>query len=353
MPQPRSSVTTSNKERVLSEPIIVGNDEFQFEADNTWAQVPAEAAWQEAVGVAADSTGRVYVFNRGPLPIVVLDRDGSFIGGWGQGLFNRPHGIVVDDEDNLLLTDDMGHSVRKYSPDGVPLMDVGPCGTPSETGVEGMDFRTIRAGCGPYNIPTNLAIAPDGELYVADGYGNASIHRFTPGGELIQSWGSPGDGPGEFNVPHGIAVDQQGQVIVADRENSRIQFFTPDGTLSDTWTHVVRPTQVVVDQEGNLWISELGTIAGLFPFMDPPDNPVGSRVSVFSSSGDLLVRWGGGADPGSPGDFFAAHDLWLDPFGDLYVSEVVYSAGGKHGMVPADCPSLQKFTRIHSESGAS
>jgi sugar lactone lactonase YvrE len=334
----------------VSEPTLVGSGDFQFEANNAWAQVPVEAAWQEAVGVAADSRGRVYVFNRGPLPIVVLERDGSFVGGWGQGTFNRPHGIVVDSEDNLLLTDDMGHSVRKYSPDGTPLMDVGPCGTPSDTGVDGMDFRTIRAGCGPYNIPTNLAIAPSGELYVADGYGNASIHRFTATGELIQSWGNPGNGPSQFNVPHGIAVDQQGQVIVADRENSRLQFFTPDGNLIDTWTNVVRPTQLVVDDDGNLWVTELGTIAGLFPFMEPPEAPIGSRLSVFSASGELLTRWGGGENPGSPGDFFAAHDLWLDPFGDLYVSEVVYSAGGKHGMVPVDCPSLQKFTRVSPAS---
>ena len=333
----------------MTEPTIVGNATFQFQADNAWAQVPPEAQWQEAVGVAADSQGRGYVFNRGPLPLVILDRDGSFLGGWGQDLFNRPHGITVDQDDNLFLTDDLGHTVRKYSLDGTLLMDVGPCGTPAETGVEGMDFRTIKPGYGPYNIPTNLAVAPSGELYVADGYGNARVHRFTATGDLIQSWGEPGDGPGQFNVPHGIAVDHQGQVIVADRENSRLQFFTPDGTLIDTWDHVVRPTQLVVDDDGNLWVAELGTIAGMFPFVEPAKEPVGSRMSIFSSTGELLARWGGGENPGSPGDFFAAHDLWLDPFGDLYVSEVVYSAGGRDGMVPADCPSLQKFTRIRTQ----
>ena len=83
----------------MSEPTLVGSGDFRFEADNAWAQLPAEAAWQEAVGVAADSKGRVYVFNRGPVPIVILDRDGSFVGGWGEGVFNRPHGIVVDDEE--------------------------------------------------------------------------------------------------------------------------------------------------------------------------------------------------------------------------------------------------------------
>ena len=87
----------------------------------------------------------------------------------------------------------------------------------------------------------------------------------------------------------------------------------------------------------------------MFPFVEPAKEPVGSRMSIFSSTGELLARWGGGENPGSPGDFFAAHDLWLDPFGDLYVSEVVYSAGGRDGMVPADCPSLQKFTRIRTQ----
>lgn len=334
----------------MNEQVVVGEGKFRFRADNAWSRVPAESMWQEAVGVAADSQGRVFVFNRGPSPIVILDREGQFIGGWGEGMFVRPHGIVVDEEDNLYLTDDLGHSVRKYTAEGQVLMDVGPVGVPSETGVEGMDFRTIQKGAGPYNIPTNLAIAPSGELFVADGYGNAAVHRLSAAGEWLQSWGGPGDGPGQFNVPHGIAVDHEGQVIVADRENSRLQFFTADGTLNTTWTDVVRPTQLVIDPEGNLWVSELGTIAGLFPFMQPPSDPEGSRVSVFSSDGELLARWGGGVNPGCSGDFFAAHDLWLDPFGDLYVSEVVYSAGGKNGMVPLDCPSLQKFTRLESEA---
>ena len=87
------------------------------------------------------------------------------------------------------------------------------------------DYRTITQGGGPFNHPTNLALGPGGEMYVADGYGNCRVHKFSPEGELLHSWGEPGEGPGQFNLPHGVGVDRSGRVAVADRENDRVQFF--------------------------------------------------------------------------------------------------------------------------------
>jgi hypothetical protein len=101
--------------------------------------------------------------------------------------------------------------------------------------------------------------------------------------------------------------------------------------------------QVIVDPAGNVLVAEVGFRAGLFPWMTPPPNPTGPRVSVFTPQGKLLARWGGGPQPCAVGDFFAPHDLWLDRHGDLYVGEVTLSAGGNKGLVPKDCHSLQKF----------
>src|SRR5262249_34409985 len=152
--------------------------------------------------------------------------------------FVRPHGIWIGPDDSVYLTDDNGHAVRKFTIEGKLLLTLEPCGRPSDTGVRDMDYRTIRCGAGPFNLPTNLATSPRGELYVTDGYGNARVHKFSPDGKLLRSWGEPGTGPGQFNLPHGIGIDSQGRVFVADRENSRLQLFSPDGDFLEEWTDV-------------------------------------------------------------------------------------------------------------------
>jgi DNA-binding beta-propeller fold protein YncE len=311
-----------------------------------WHRLPAGWEWTEATAVAADSRDRVFVFNRGPHPVIVFDRDGNFVASWGEGLFKRPHGIFIGPDDAVYCCDDVDHTVRKFSPDGRLLMTLGESGKPSDTGVVGMDYRTIRQPAAPFNYPTNLALSPHGEMYVSDGYGNARVHKFSPDGRLLRSWGEPGAGPGQFHLPHGIAVDREGIVYVADRENSRVQLFTPDGDFLASWTDVARPCQVFIDGAGDVYVAELGFRAGMWPGTTAPgpDAP-GGRVSVFNRQGELRARWGGGKDPCAPGDFFAPHDIWVDSRGDVYVAEVVMSAGGNRGLVPKDCHSLQKFVR--------
>jgi hypothetical protein len=138
-----------------------------------------------------------------------------------------------------------------------------------------------------------------------------------------------------------------GVVIVADRENSRLQFFNPDGTFLEQWTDVARPCQVCVDARGRVHVAELGYRAGMWPgILAPSPSVTGGRVSVFDRDGTLLARWGGGSNPCAAGDFFAPHDLSLDSRGDLYVGEVTWSAGGNEGNVPADCHCLQKFVHV-------
>ena len=307
---------------------------------------PADRDHGEVVGVACDSKDRVFLFTRGTPPVMIFDREGTLLSTWGQGLFERPHGIFIGPDDTVYCTDDFDHSVRAFTPDGTLKMTLGTRGKPSDTGVIGMDYRTIQRASGPFCYPTNLAIGPNGDFFVADGYGNARIHHFAPDGRLLKSWGESGVGPGLFHVPHGIAVDKDGTVYVADRENSRVQLFSSAGAYLGEWTNVARPCQVYIGRDGLFYVAELGFRAGRWPGWPPlePGAP-GGRVSVFDKSGQLLARWGGGDNPTASGDFFAPHDIWVDSHGDIYVAEVTLSAGGRKGLVPTSCHTLQKFER--------
>lgn len=323
--------------------------DFGYEALGLWARLPSGMTWKEAAAVATDSQDRVFVFHRGDPPIRIFDRNGVFLGSWGDGLFARPHGLFIGPDDALYCSDDLDHTVRKFTPEGKLLMTLGVSGKPSDTGATSMDFRTIRRSGPPFNFPTNLALSPSGEIYVSDGYGNARIHKFAPDGRLVLSWGDPGSGPGQFQLAHGIAVNRQGTVYVADRENSRIQLFTPDGQYLAEWKDVARPCQVFIDSAENVFVAELGFFAGMWPGTKAPSpDATGGRVSIFDPKGRLLARWGGGRNPMSPGDFFAPHAIWVDSRGDLYVSEVTLSGGGNSGLVSPDCHTLQKFKLIRA-----
>jgi DNA-binding beta-propeller fold protein YncE len=276
---------------------------------------------------------------------MVFDRDGTFLTSWGEGLFIRPHGIAIGPDDAIYCTDDRDHTVRKFTADGRLLLTLGVRGTPSDTGATSMDYRTILRAGPPFHYPTNVALSPEGDLYVSDGYGNARVHKFSADGRLLLSWGEPGGGPGQFRLPHGIAVDRDGIVYVADRENSRIQLFRPDGAYVSEWTDVARPCQVFLDGAGNVYVAEVGFRAGMWPGTTAPADAPGGRVSIFDRHGRLQARWGGGQNPCAPGDFYAPHGICVDCHGDIYVGEVVMSAGGNRGLVPNTCHSLQKFTR--------
>ena len=324
--------------------------EAGYAADEHWAKLPAGWSWMEVVAVATDAQDHVFVFNRGEHPVMVFDRDGTFLRSWGEGLFARPHGILVGPDDAVYCTDDLGHTVRKFTPDGRLLLTLGTSGQPSDTGATSVDYRTILRAGPPFHYPTNAALSPEGDIYISDGYGNARVHKFSPDGQLLFSWGEPGNGPGQFHVPHGIAVDRQGTVYVADRENSRIQLFASDGAFLSEWNDVARPCQVFIDPAENVHVAELGFRAGMWPGATAPtaDAP-GGRVSIFDRHGLLRARWGGGRNPCAPGDFFAPHGICADSRGDIYVAEVTMSAGGNRGLVAPTCHTLQKFSHRNTE----
>ena len=193
--------------------IELGEGGFKYKVAVNWETVPPGYAWREVAAVAAASKDNVYVFNRGPHPMIVFDSDGNFLKSWGENVFSRPHGVSVGPNDTLYCTDDGDHTVRQCTLDGKVLMTIGVPGKPAE----------YQSGQ-PFNRCTHVALDPKtGELYVSDGYGNSRIHKFTPDGNLLFSWGGPGTDPGEFNIPHNIATDNDGYVYVADRESHRVQ----------------------------------------------------------------------------------------------------------------------------------
>jgi DNA-binding beta-propeller fold protein YncE len=324
--------------------VTLGSGKYRYTPVPEWPRLPAGWSFVEVVGIAVDSRDRAFVFCRGEHPVIILEPDGTFVGSWGEGVFVRPHGITIGPDDEVWCTDDKDHTVRKFSPEGKLFLTLGKSGVRTDTGIEGMDYRTIKRPGPPFNLPTNLAIAPSGELYITDGYGNARVHKFSSDGKLLFSWGEPGDAPGQFNLPHGIAIDRRGRVYVADRENSRIQVFSAEGKFLQQWTDTGRPMQICFDAQDRAFVCDVGFRAGLFPFHVPPAPPVrGAYVSVFDVEGQLLSRWGGSADPCAPGDFFAPHGICVDSRGAVYVGEVVMSAGGYQGKVPPTCHALQKF----------
>ena len=168
-----------------------------------------------------DKQDRVFCFTRGEHPVIVFDRDGKFLRSWGEGVVRRAHGITIDADDMVWLTDDLHHTVRKFTPEGKLLLTIGDPDKPAEL-----------QGGKPFNRPTHVAICPkSGYLFVSDGYGNSRVHKYAPDGKYVMSWGEPGTDPGQFNLPHNLVTDRDGLVYVADRENHRVQIFDGKGQL--------------------------------------------------------------------------------------------------------------------------
>ena len=330
--------------------MIVGEGKFRYEVAEGWGQLPTGWSYGDVTAIAVNSRDDVFVFTRSPHPVIVFDRDGHFLGSWGEGIFSRAHGITITVGDVVWCTDDKDHTVRKFSSDGRLLQTLGTPGQPSDTGYRtaagANALLTIKRGAGPFNRPTRLAMAPSGELYVSDGYGNARVHRFTGDGQLIQSWGEPGNAPGQFNLPHSVWVHTDGRVFVCDRENDRVQIFSPSGEFLDAWNDIPRAADLWIDRENNLYIGELDLTAGqpnMAGRIMAETRP--SKVSVRDPSGKVLATWGG-PDVFAPDSFSSAHSVCVDSRGDLYVGEVAETVLNRTGRYRPDFPAIKKFVRI-------
>ena len=278
----------------------VGTGKYTYELVEDWAKLP-EGWVLGQTAIVTDSQDRVYLFNRSDHPLIVLDQEGNYLTSWGEGVLHDAHGMFIDDEDNLYLPVKNNHVVLKYTREGNLLLTLGTWDQPSDTGWSGNYSDPALRAAGPFNSPSDVALDAQGDLYISDGYGNARVHKFSAGGELLFSWGAPGKtAPGEFHVPHGVWVHTDGRVFVADRENNRLQIFSPDGDFLDLWTDFARPCDIYVDSDDTMFVVELDAL-----------------VSIVTIDGQLITRWPAPtvADPGT-----GAHAIWLDSRGDIYVN---------------------------------
>ena len=209
-------------------------------------QGPRQDGW--ALGmvswIAADRNGLVYLLQRGEKadPIVVLDRTGKVVRSWGKGMFTTPHAIRIDPQGNVWTTDAASSMVYKFSPEGKTLLQIEVGGQPTP--------------CGSFCSTTDVAFAPGGNLFIADGYRNARILEYSPDGKKLGEWGSAGGGPGQFRLPHSIQVDAAGIVYVADRENGRIQRFDRSGTFLGEWSQYGKTFGLTLAGDA-MWLSTI------------------------------------------------------------------------------------------------
>ena len=224
-----------------------------------WAQLPSGMKWGAVISVDADANDNLWVFHRSTPPILKFDPSGRLIRSFGDGMIVNPHGMTVDREGNLWVTDAQnkdgkGQQVFKFNPDGTVLMTLGTAGV---------------AGEGPniFNGPTDVVTAPNGDIFVSDGHvdNQGRVVKFSKDGKFVKAWGKVGTGPGEFDIPHSITMDARGRLVVADRRNNRVQIFDQDGTFIDQWKQFGRPSGVFVDRNDILYVADSQSNAMLNP----------------------------------------------------------------------------------------
>ncbi|MBR0724192.1 hypothetical protein [Bradyrhizobium manausense] len=314
-----------------------------FEEVSGWG----EETWEDrdVTGVAVDAHDRVYVLRRGDDPVTVLDSSGTVVDRWGNGCFsNRPHLISIGDDEKIYIADDGGHRVFVFDRTGCLIETIGS-GIPSVTGFdEGLPSKELAfdrmPGGAPFNRPTKAVASRTGELFVSDGYRNCRVHRFSADRQQVHSWGGSGAGAGCFVIPHSVALDSEGHVLICDRENDRIQVFSPDGELLHVWNDVQRPTDLALDRKGYMYVTELARGPHDLKSwrLGPADQEIPGRVTVWSPDRSIAARIGAPAV-----EFLAPHAIAIDSTGAIYVSEVPESFANWTGRPYRPHRCLRKF----------
>jgi hypothetical protein len=290
-----------------------------YEVDPTWPQRPKDCGVGETPGVAVDKHDNVYVFVRAKPPVQVYTADGKFLRSFGGDFITKPPHIKIDERDggNVWLADVAGHTVRKCTPDGKLLLTLG---TPDERGV---DERHL-------NMPCDMVTSPAGDVFVADGYGNARVVHFDKSGKFVKAWGSMGVGPRHFSIPHAIAIDSKGRLYVADRNNNRVQVYSQDGELLDSWKDVLVPWGFWMTARDELWVCGSSPMPWITvpkyadaPLGCPPKDQLFMR---FDIDGKLRQLWTvPKAEDGKekPGELNWLHGMALDSNGNIYAGDII------------------------------
>ena len=330
--------------------ITIDLGDRRYELVEGWGALPEGWTWGQVGGVATDSEDNVHVFTRADHPYRVFDKNGKLLDHWGEQIFIDAHSVCITPDDSVYFVDRHPELVFKFDRGGRHRLTLGKRDQHSDTGYTqetrepagprllphyrnaGKDasgggmpvLNGVAHGAGPFYWPTDVCVDDVGNIWVSDGYRNCRVHKFSPQGELLLSFGEPGhardlrdttDGPGLFHTVHGIWA-HKGRVYVADRENNRIQVFTYDGAHLATWPRFERPTKLYVEpREELLYVSELE-----------------DQISIVSLEGDIVGRYGTERSH-DPGKFWGPHGIWCDSEGSIYVAEVL------------EGQRLQKFAR--------
>ena len=317
--------------------IVVGKGKFRYEALDSWPNLPKGIQLIETPGIGVNSHDDIYIFSRNTEhPIMVFDRLGNFQKSFGKGIFSdRTHGMLIGPDDSIFCVDDGIHTITKFSSEGKVVMNIGKPGVHSK-----------KWSGKPFNRPTHAAVSKNtGDIFISDGYGNFSVHKYSGNGDYIKSWGEPGIDAGQFLRPHNIAVDESDRVIVADREAHRVQIFDSEGNLLDMWNNIYMPNGLTIGPDKNIYIGEL---CGESPTDSNPIPPgLGHRVSILSPDGKLLARFGHPEEGEEPGKFIAPHGIGVDSMGDIYIGEVSFTIRGSKLDPPRELRSLSKLKKIH------
>ncbi|MCE2612350.1 peptidyl-alpha-hydroxyglycine alpha-amidating lyase family protein [Flavobacteriaceae bacterium D16] len=283
-----------------------------------WPKIPEDLVLGNPTGLGIDSENNILVFHRAsrvwqePMPedkiqentiLTINKQTGEILKNWGADLFIMPHGLEVDKDNNIWVTDVALHQIFKFSSEGNLLLTLG------EAKVAGNDAEH-------FNLPTDVAVSDDGSFYVSDGYGNSRVVKFSKDGTYLFEWGKFGNKQGEFNIPHGIDLDKYGNVYVADRENNRIQKFDAQGNFIAVWQNKITEQlySVTLDNQND-------HLFGI-DYMTVNDTVVkGSDIFRFDLNTNLQIQFGrtGFYD----GPISRYHDVQIDDEGSIYVGDIL------------------------------
>ena len=290
-----------------------------YHEEENWAKLPAGMQWGQVISVDPLADGNILAFQRTDPPLLIFDPSGKLVRSFGDGMFVQAHGLTVDKNGFIWASDaaarnGKGEQVFKFSPEGKVVMTLGTAGVAGESETT-------------FNGPSDIAIAPNGDIFISDGHVNNRVVKFSKDGKFIKAWGKKGSGPGEFNVPHTLAFDSRGRLFVGDRSNSRIQIFDQDGEYLEEWKQFSRPSGIFITPNDTILVADSdsntttnpGWKRGIY-IGSVKDGKVTALIPEEGVDWNSKERW----YPGGPtiATTSAAEGVAMDSHGNIYGAEV-------------------------------